>query len=108
MGSIQQGGKHHEEQEGTLRDHRRNTWIHQTGVNDIIDVIKTGIHGWAGHIHTCQPFLYGTTDKTEQIMKHLTYLLTAIDYYGCETCTCDGRIEKMTFKMRCSRPFIPN
>ena len=35
----------------TLRDHKRNTWIrHQTGVNDIIDVIKTGIHGWAGHI----------------------------------------------------------
>ena len=34
----------------TLRDHKRNTWIqHQTGVNDI-DVIKTGIHGWAGHI----------------------------------------------------------
>ena len=28
---------------------KRNTWIrHQTGVNDIIDVIKTGIHGWAG------------------------------------------------------------
>ena len=28
-----------------------NTWIrHQTGVNDIIDVIKKGIHGWAGHI----------------------------------------------------------
>ena len=35
----------------TLRDHKRNTWIrHQTGVNDIIDVIKKGIHGWAGHI----------------------------------------------------------
>ena len=35
----------------TLRDHKRNTWIrHQTGVNDIIDVIKTGIHGWAGRI----------------------------------------------------------
>ena len=35
----------------TLRDHKRNTWIrHQTGVNAIIDVIKTGIHGWAGHI----------------------------------------------------------
>ena len=34
----------------TLRD-RKRTWIrHQTGVNDIIDVIKTGIHGWAGHI----------------------------------------------------------
>ena len=34
-----------------LRDHKRNTWIrHQTGVNDIIDVIKKGIHGWAGHI----------------------------------------------------------
>ena len=30
----------------TLRDHKRNTWIrHQTGVNDIIDVIKKGIHG---------------------------------------------------------------
>ena len=35
----------------TLRDHICNTWIrHQTGVNDIIDVIKKGIHGWAGHI----------------------------------------------------------
>ena len=35
----------------TLRDHKRNTWIrHQTGVNDIIDIIKKGIHGWAGHI----------------------------------------------------------
>ena len=35
----------------TQRDHKRNTWIrHQTGVNDIIDVIKKGIHGWAGHI----------------------------------------------------------
>ena len=35
----------------TLRDHKRNTWIrHQTGVNYIIDVIKKGIHGWAGHI----------------------------------------------------------
>ena len=35
----------------TLRDHKRNTWIrHQTGVNYIIDVIKEGIHGWAGHI----------------------------------------------------------
>ena len=35
----------------TLRDHKRNTWIrHQTGVNDIIDVVKKGIHGWAGHI----------------------------------------------------------
>ena len=35
----------------TLRDHKRNTWIrHQTGVNDIIDVTKKGIHGWAGHI----------------------------------------------------------
>ncbi len=35
----------------TLRDHKRNTWIrHQAGVNDIIDVIKKGIHGWAGHI----------------------------------------------------------
>ena len=35
----------------TLRDHIRNTWVrHQTGVNDIIDVIKKGIHGWAGHI----------------------------------------------------------
>ena len=35
----------------TLRDHKRNTWIrHQTGVNDIIDVIKKGIHGWAGHV----------------------------------------------------------
>ena len=34
----------------TLRDYKRNTWIrHQTGVNDIIDVIKTGIHGWVGH-----------------------------------------------------------
>ena len=35
----------------TLHDHKRNTGIrHQTGVNDIIDVIKKGIHGWAGHI----------------------------------------------------------
>ena len=29
----------------SLRDHKRNTWIrHQTGVIDIIDVIKKGIH----------------------------------------------------------------
>ena len=35
----------------TLRDHKRNTRIrHQTGISDIIDVIKKGIHGWAGHI----------------------------------------------------------
>ncbi len=35
----------------TLRDHKRNTWIrHQTGVNDITDVIKKGIYGWAGRI----------------------------------------------------------
>ena len=35
----------------TGRGHKRTIWIrHQTGVNDIIDVIKTGIHGWAGHI----------------------------------------------------------
>ena len=35
----------------TLRDHKRNTSIrHQTRVNDIIDVTKTGIHGWVGHI----------------------------------------------------------
>ena len=35
----------------TLRDHKRNTWIrHQICVNDIEDVIKKGIHGWAGHI----------------------------------------------------------
>ena len=35
----------------TLREHKRNTWNrHQTGVNDIIDVINTGIHGWTGHI----------------------------------------------------------
>ena len=35
----------------TLRDHNRNTWIrHQTGVNDITDVIKKGIYVWAGHI----------------------------------------------------------
>ena len=35
----------------TLRDHKRNTWIRQqTGVNYIINVIKKGIHGWAGHI----------------------------------------------------------
>ena len=35
----------------TLRYHKRYTCIrHQTGVNDIIDVIKKGIHGWAGPI----------------------------------------------------------
>ena len=35
----------------TLRDHKRNTWIrHQSVGNDIIYVIKKGIHGWAGHI----------------------------------------------------------
>ena len=35
----------------TLRDHNRNTWIrHQTGVNDITDVIKKVIYGWAGPI----------------------------------------------------------
>ena len=38
----------------TLRDQKRNTWIRdQTGVNDI-DVIKKGIHGWAGHIQIQQ------------------------------------------------------
>ena len=35
----------------TLRDHKRNTWIrHQTCINAIIDVIKKGIRGRAGHI----------------------------------------------------------
>ena len=35
----------------SLRDHKRITWIrHQTGVNDIIDFIKKGIQGWAGHV----------------------------------------------------------
>ena len=35
----------------TLRDHKRNTWKrHQTGVIDIIDIIKHEIHGRAGHI----------------------------------------------------------
>ena len=35
----------------TLRDHLRNTWIrHQTGVNDIIDVIKKGILVWVGFV----------------------------------------------------------
>ena len=35
----------------TLRDYRRNSRIrHQTGVYDIIYVIKKGTHGWAGHI----------------------------------------------------------
>ena len=35
----------------TLRDHKRNTWIrHQTGVNEIIGVIKKGINGWGRHI----------------------------------------------------------
>ena len=35
----------------TLRDHRRNTWIrHHPCVNYIVDVIKKGICGWAGHI----------------------------------------------------------
>ena len=30
----------------TLRDNKRNTWIrHQTGVNDIIDVMTKGIRG---------------------------------------------------------------
>ena len=34
-----------------LCDHKRNASIrHQTGVNDVIDAIKKGIHGWAGHI----------------------------------------------------------
>ena len=37
--------------EHTLLDHKRNTCIrHQTGVSDIIDVIKKGVHGWTGHI----------------------------------------------------------
>ena len=35
----------------TLRDHKRNTWIrHQTCVNFTIDVVKKGIHRWAGHV----------------------------------------------------------
>ena len=44
---------------GTLRAHKRNTWIRrQTGVNDIIDVIKKGIHGWAGHIARFQDSIW--------------------------------------------------
>ena len=42
----------------TLRDHKRNTWTrHQTGVNDIIDVIKKGIGPtWMGGTRcTIQP-----------------------------------------------------
>ena len=36
----------------TLRAHKRNTWIrHQTGVDDVIDVIKKGIHAWMGGTH---------------------------------------------------------
>ena len=56
----------------TLRDHKRNTWIrHQTGVNYIIDVIKTGIHGWAGHIalfkdNRCQVFIYTASWKEQK------------------------------------------
>ena len=43
----------------TLRDHKRNTWIrHQTGVNYIIDIIKKGIHGWAGHIARFKDNIY--------------------------------------------------
>ena len=35
----------------TLSNHKHNIWIrHQAGVNDIINVIKKGIYGWAGHI----------------------------------------------------------
>ena len=35
----------------TIRDHNRATWIrHQTGVNDIIAIIKKRMHVWAGHI----------------------------------------------------------
>ena len=35
----------------TLRDHKRNIWTrHQTGVNDIVDVINKEICGWAEHI----------------------------------------------------------
>ena len=35
----------------TLRDHKRNTWIHQTGVNYIIDVIKKGITDGRDTLH---------------------------------------------------------
>ena len=36
----------------TLSDHKRNTWIqHQTGVNDIIDVIKKGIMDGRDTLH---------------------------------------------------------
>ena len=52
-------------------------------------------------------YCYGTTEKTEQIMKHLKiFPYCNIDYYGCETCTCDGSIENMKFKLRCSRRFM--
>ena len=52
----------------TLRDHKRNTWIrHQTGVNYIIDVIKKGIHGWAGHIAR---FKLTTDGQKEQQIGH--------------------------------------
>ena len=49
----------------TLRDYKRNTWIrHQTGVNDIIDVIKKGIHGWAGHIARFKDNIW-TSDRVD-------------------------------------------
>ena len=35
----------------TLRDRKRNTWIRQeTGVSDIINVIRKAKHRWAGQI----------------------------------------------------------
>ena len=56
---------------------------------------------------TKQRLVIATGQLTKQIMKHLKISpYCNIDYYGCETCTCDGRIENMTFKMRCSRRFM--
>ena len=56
----------------TLRDHKHNTWIrHQTGIHDIIDVINTGIHGWAGHIARLKDNRW-TTRATEWIRREWT------------------------------------
>ena len=66
----------------TLRDHKRNTWIrHQTGVNDIIDVIKKGIHGWAGHIARFKDSRW-TKRVTERTPRD-SHLLGKLNYYSC-------------------------
>ena len=53
----------------TLPDHKRNTWIlYQRVVNYIIDFIKKGMHGWAGHIERLKYNIY-TDKKSDRVDK---------------------------------------